>query len=354
MASVLPVLLFCLFLQCIPTYSESPCMIANGTSADQFDLTVDPGAYMPNTEYNVTISGIETQVRVALSAVMNGSSFGSWMDNSSMCQGIYENRNTSMKYVWTSPGYPANNVKIRAYVKVSNKTYFLQYNLTNSITTATPNTSPSSGAMTTSAASNASPATGTMTTSAASNASPSSGAMTTSAASNANPSSGTMTTSAASNASPASGTMTTSAASNASPASGTMTTSAASNANPSSGTMTTSAASNASPASGTMTTSAASNASPASGTMTTSAASNANPSSGTMTTSAASNASPASGTMTTSAASNANVTNVNEATSTKPIVTTTANAMSAFKTSSGFVITLVFFVLIAVQQSLSQ
>ncbi|GCB67980.1 hypothetical protein scyTo_0015181 [Scyliorhinus torazame] len=239
-------------------------MIANGTSADQFDLTVDPGAYMPNTEYNVTISGIETQVRVALSAVMNGSSFGSWMDNSSMCQGIYENRNTSMKYVWTSPGYPANNVKIRAYVKVSNKTYFLQYNLTNSITTATPNTSPSSGAMTTSAASNASPATGTMTTSAASNASPSSGAMTTSAASNANPSSGTMTTSAASNAS------------------------------------------------------------------------------------------PASGTMTTSAASNANVTNVNEATSTKPIVTTTANAMSAFKTSSGFVITLVFFVLIAVQQSLSQ
>ncbi|XP_038635273.1 secreted protein C-like [Scyliorhinus canicula] len=309
MASVLPVLLFCLLLQCTPTYSESPCMIANGTSSSQFNLTVDPSVYMPNTEYNVSISGIQTQVRVALSAVMNGSSIGSWMDNSSMCQGIDENRETSMKYVWTSPGYPANDVKIGAYVKASNETYFLQYSFKSSMTTATPNTSLSTENMSVPATSNASPTSGAMTTSAASNASPISGAMTTSAASNASPTSGAMTTSAASNASPTSGAMTTSAASNASPTSGAMTTSAASNASPTSGRMTTSAASNAS---------------------------------------------PTSGRMTTAATRTANVTNVNEATSTKPIATTTANAMSTFKTSSGFGITLVFFVLIAVQQSLSQ
>ncbi|XP_078055311.1 uncharacterized protein LOC144480032 [Mustelus asterias] len=289
MASVLPVLLFCLLLQHTPAYSENLCMFPNGRTGNLFNLTVDSTDYLPNKTYHVTIFGTHVQVEVALSAVVNGSSFGTWTGNSANCSGILETRNVTKTNMWTSPADMSVNVTISAYVKTSDGTFLLTALLSSKQMTSMASTAISEPSTS---------STGSMTSTAISEPSTSS--------------TGSMTSTATSKPNTAS--------------TGSMTSTAASKPNTgSTGSMTSTATSEPNTAStGSMTSTAASSMSSA------------------KTNSAA--------TTVTKSGPTSKKTTMNKSTN-PTTTTTTGNAMSAFKTSSGFVITLIFFALIALQQS---
>ncbi|XP_067910433.1 uncharacterized protein [Heterodontus francisci] len=127
MASVLPALLLCLFVQCVPTYTKQLCMLENAMMGGSFNLSITPKYYMPNTKYNVTIEGSASDVMVALSASYNSTSFGIWTNNAENCSGILQTSGGTTTEMWTSPENMTNmevSVTFKAYVKISgNMTY---------------------------------------------------------------------------------------------------------------------------------------------------------------------------------------------------------------------------------------
>ncbi|XP_067827106.1 uncharacterized protein [Heptranchias perlo] len=121
MASVLPVLLFCLFLHCLPTYRGELCMLSstNGTN-NSFSLMVMPEYFKPDMTYNVSISGPESVVTVALSASYKYKAVGEWANNSPNCSGVAGKRNLTLTEKWISPSNNNNTdieIKFRAYIQ---------------------------------------------------------------------------------------------------------------------------------------------------------------------------------------------------------------------------------------------
>ncbi|XP_059812743.1 placenta-expressed transcript 1 protein-like [Hypanus sabinus] len=137
MASILPVLLLSLFLQCTPSYSQQAiCMLENATDKESFTFTISPAVYKPNTTYNVTVSGLQNEVKVALSASMNNSIIGTWENNTSNCSGILKETSSNLEARWTSSSENYAYVEFRAYAMMDNKTYF-QTKMINSSDTMT-------------------------------------------------------------------------------------------------------------------------------------------------------------------------------------------------------------------------
>ncbi|XP_051896074.1 placenta-expressed transcript 1 protein-like [Pristis pectinata] len=126
MASILPVLLLGLFLQCTPSYSKHPCMLENAVGEGNFNVTVSPHYYKPNTTYNVTTSGMGSKVAVTLTAYMNGSSIGTWEnenENVTNCAGVTREGSLPITERWTSPNDIASYVNFRACIMMGNATY---------------------------------------------------------------------------------------------------------------------------------------------------------------------------------------------------------------------------------------
>ncbi|XP_072886267.1 uncharacterized protein [Hemitrygon akajei] len=136
MASVLPVLLLSLFLQCTPSYSQQLCKLENATNKESFNFTISPAVYKPNTTYNVTVSGLQNEVKVALSAAMNNMAIGTWENNASDCSGILKETSSNLEARWTSSSENDYNVEFRAYAMMGNETYF-QTKMINSSDTMT-------------------------------------------------------------------------------------------------------------------------------------------------------------------------------------------------------------------------
>lgn len=141
MASVLPALLLCLFLQCVASHKHL-CMLQNATDGGEFTVTISPEYYQPNKNYSVTISGIGTDIDVALSVSYNNSDFGVWMNKAANCTGIYGKRNLSFTEMWESPDIMniAMPVEFKAYIKIGNMTYFRSKSLSVPMTTVPPTT----------------------------------------------------------------------------------------------------------------------------------------------------------------------------------------------------------------------
>uniref|UniRef100_UPI00398F0DB8 uncharacterized protein n=1 Tax=Pristiophorus japonicus TaxID=55135 RepID=UPI00398F0DB8 len=123
MALVLPILLLCLFIQCGSALKEL-CMLSGEMPGDNFNFTIVPEYYMPNTNYTVTILGSEL-VGVALSMSNNNTAIGTWINNAENCTGIYGKRNLTLTETWTSPASMNDSglnisVTFIAYVKRTN------------------------------------------------------------------------------------------------------------------------------------------------------------------------------------------------------------------------------------------
>ncbi|XP_007894277.1 uncharacterized protein LOC103180307 [Callorhinchus milii] len=133
MASVLPVVLFCLLFQAASAITMDLCMLDTNNMTkwmnSSYELMIEPGYYRMNTVYNVTISGIDSSVSVSLSAAVYNSSFGTWTDGSKNCSGIMDYRNMSTVNMWTSPENMSATVMFRAYVKNSTEFYLLTKSL---------------------------------------------------------------------------------------------------------------------------------------------------------------------------------------------------------------------------------
>ncbi|XP_078055009.1 uncharacterized protein LOC144479867 [Mustelus asterias] len=142
MASVLPALLLCLFLQCVA--SDKPlCMLQNATDGGEFTLTISPEYYQPDKNYTVTVNGTGTNLDVALSASYNNTGFGMWMNKAANCTGVYGIRSLPFHEIWKSDDsmnitWP---VEFKAYIKVGNMTYVMSKSIPSvSMTTAAPMT----------------------------------------------------------------------------------------------------------------------------------------------------------------------------------------------------------------------
>ncbi|XP_072885657.1 uncharacterized protein [Hemitrygon akajei] len=156
MASILLVLLLGLFLQCTPSYSQTLCMLENAQTGKDFNFSVSPLQYKPNTNYTVTISGLQYNVSVVLSASMNNSTIWTWEKTALNCTGILTEMSVSLVEQWTSSSENNSNVEFRAYITMGNVTYLKTIILQSSsnMTTmnneaTTPKTTHASSNMTT-------------------------------------------------------------------------------------------------------------------------------------------------------------------------------------------------------------
>ncbi|KAM9114105.1 uncharacterized protein ACDP82_019696 [Pangshura tecta] len=128
-----------------PVYLQDACQsIQNATASGSYNLSVNPANYLANTNYSVTISGLDGISLLLQALNSQNNSVGQWEDpvvncSNSLSAGLQNITNKATATVqWTSPANGSAPVEIRVFVTLSNSSTLLQKTTLNTASTASP------------------------------------------------------------------------------------------------------------------------------------------------------------------------------------------------------------------------